>query len=131
MSFHIWCLLGLILPVYADLYLNITTESPLVEMCPCNQTNQTLTMKHKHAQEMKESLYNKTSWLQRVKHRATHSRDAFIASMTLSILLCVMVIGVYMSKMWRDKTFQAVQQKQPIRFEQYDPKSEVLVKGMS
>lgn len=74
-------------------------------------------------------MKNKTTWISRVHHRATYSHEAFSASLALGFLLSLIVLGVLASKMWRDKAFRAIQQRQPVKFESHSGQSEILVKG--
>ncbi len=76
-----------------------------------------------------EVIKNKTTWLSRVHHRVTHSQEAFTASVVLALLLSVIVLAVAATKMWRDKTYRAIQQKQPVQYQAHSVRAEVLVKG--
>ena len=73
---------------------------------------------------------NKTTWLSRVHHRATHSRDAFSASLVLAFLLSSLLLGVWATKMWTDKAHLAIQQKQPVQYQSHSKSSEMKVKGI-
>lgn len=99
-------------------------------MCPCNLTSGSMNSSlHRAAKEMQESIKNKTTWLQRAHHRVTHSRDAFMASCAVTGLIVAIVGGVLSSQMWKDKAHLAVQQRQPVHFDHYSKKTEILVKG--
>ena len=102
-----------------------------VKMCPCNETDKAIdnSSMAKNAKDMQDSIRNKTTWMERVHHRATHSHDAFVASVVLTGLIVSILAGVYFSKMWRDKAHLAIQQKQPVHFEHYSKKTEMRVKG--
>jgi len=78
------------------------------------------------------SLQNKTTFLSRLHHRMTYSHESLRASLVLAALLSAILVGVFATKMWRDKNFRdfrAIQQKQPVQFEAHSVKSEMLVKG--
>ena len=79
---------------------------------------------------MMDQMMNKTTMLSKIRHRATHSNQAVWASFTLSGLMVLLVVGVLQSKMWNDRTFISYPESQPVKFEQYNPKSEILVKDL-
>ena len=78
---------------------------------------------------LQDAILNKTTWLSRVHHRATHSRDAFSASMVLAALLSALLLGVWATKMWTDKAHLAIQQRQPVQYQSHSQSSEMRVKG--
>ena len=94
--------------------------------CLLDQGNDT---RAENANQMKENLKNMTTWLSKARHRATHSRDAFEASVAVGALVIMILFGVYFTKMWEDKSFQAIQQKQPVKYEHHNPNTDMLVKG--
>jgi len=101
-----------------------STPSP----CSCS-TNGTDAFLAK-AQIMMDAMVNKTSMLSKIRHRATHSNEAVWASFTLSGLMVLLVVGVLQSKMWNDRTYISYPESQPVKFEQFNPKSEILVKEL-
>jgi len=94
--------------------------------CTSNQTDPFLA----NAQIMMDQMINKTSMLSKIRHRATHSNEAVWASFTLSGLMVLLVVGVLQSKMWNDRTFISYPESQPVKFEQFNPKSEILVREL-
>ncbi len=107
---------------------HLRDDSPL--MCPCDEDPANADSLAENALSMAQSLKNKTSLLWRIHHRATHSRDAFVASILLCGLLSAVVLAVGASNMWKDKTFLPIQQKQPVHYEHYGRKTDVLVKDL-
>merc|ERR1719186_1346484 len=79
---------------------------------------------------MMDQMLNKTTMLSKIRHRATHSNEAVWASFTLSGLMVLLVVGVLHSRMWNDRNFLSYSESQPVKFEQYNPKSEILVKDL-
>jgi len=79
---------------------------------------------------MKEQIKNKTGIISKIHHRATHSEDALWASVTLSALLVLLFVAVLHSRMWLDKTFINYAESQPVRYEQYNKKSEITTRQM-
>lgn len=104
------------------------SSSTLSPPCPCtsNETDTFLANAH----TMMDQMLNKTTMLSKIRHRATHSNQAVWASFTLSGLMVLLVVGVLHSKMWNDRTFISYPESQPVKFEQYNPKSEILVKDL-
>jgi len=94
--------------------------------CSSNETDSFLAKAH----IMINQMVNKTSMLSKIRHRATHSNEAMWASFTLSGLMVLLVVGVLQSKMWNDRTFISYPDSQPVKFEQFNPKSEILVKEL-
>jgi len=94
--------------------------------CTSNQTDPFLANAH----IMMDQMINKTSMLSKIRHRATHSNEAVWASFTLSGLMVLLVVGVLQSKMWNDRTFISYPESQPVKFEQFNPKSEILVREL-
>jgi hypothetical protein len=90
---------------------------------PCQETPNTTTV-HPLVAEL-----NNTSIFYQVRRRTTHSREAFEAFLYIGGLSGLVVVSVYCSKMWRDKSNFSVQQKQRIKFTQQEPTDEILVKG--
>lgn len=95
--------------------------------CPC--ANESRTMRP-GVLEMKEQIKNKTSLLSKIRHRATHSRDALWASIVMTAMIVMLVIAVLHTKMWQDTTFVSNQDSQPVKYEQYNSKAEIPVKDM-
>jgi len=104
----------------------ITTTPITVCSCSSNLTDSFLA----NAQQMMNQMVNKTTMLSKIRHRATHSNQAMWASFTLSGLMMLLVVGVLHSKMWNDRTFLSYTDSQPVKFEQYNRKSEILVKDL-
>ncbi len=111
-----------------------TAKPPEDPMCVCNETTDkpaaaaadSMTL---NALAMQEAMRNKTTLISKIHHRMTHSQEAWRASMAVSMLLALILIGVYFSKMWREKDHLAYMQKQPVKFQQNTTKEEMLVKG--
>jgi len=113
--------------------MSVSTEaldnsSSIIKPCSCfsNETDSFLAKAH----IMMDQMVNKTSMLSKIRHRATHSNEAMWASFTLSGLMVLLVVGVLQSKMWNDRTFISYPDSQPVKFEQFNPKSEILVKEL-
>ena len=102
-------------------------------MCPCaNSTsgNDTkLDSMSANAIKMQEDLRNKPSVIHKIHHRLTHSRNAQGAALAVFGLMALILVAVYLSKMWRDKSSLAYMGKQAINYEQNTKKVEILVKG--
>jgi len=103
-----------------------STTTTTVCSCSSNLTDSFLA----NAQQMMNQMVNKTTMLSKIRHRATHSNEAMWASFTLSGLMMLLVVGVLHSKMWNDRTFLSYTDSQPVKFEQYNHKSEILVKDL-
>ena len=69
-------------------------------------------------------LHN-ASFFNQIHKRTTHSREAFVALLCIGGLTSLVIVSVFLSKMWREKSTFAVQQKQ------HEPKDEILVRGNS
>jgi len=120
-------------PVALSPVSNMSTQaldnsSSILSPCSCssNETDSFLAKAH----IMMDQMVNKTSMLSKIRHRATHSNEAMWASFTLSGLMVLLVVGVLQSKMWNDRTFISYPDSQPVKFEQFNPKSEILVKEL-
>ena len=72
---------------------------------------------------------NNTSIFYQIHRRATHSKEAFEAFLYIAGLSGIVIISVLWSKMWREKTYLAVNNQQPIQYTQNGPEDEILVKG--
>jgi len=106
--------------------LNRSSSSTSKCSCISNQSDPFLVNAH----VMMDQMINKTSMLSKIRHRATHSNEAVWASFTLSGLMVLLVVGVLQSKMWNDRTFISYPESQPVKFEQFNPKSEILVREL-
>jgi len=108
--------------------ISVNASSTASANCSCtsNETDTFLANAHM----MMDQMMNKTTMLSKIRHRATHSNQAVWASFTLSGLMVLLVVGVLQSKMWNDRTFISYPDSQPVKFEQYNPKSEILVKDL-
>jgi len=108
--------------------ISVNASSTASANCSCtsNETDTFLANAHM----MMDQMMNKTTMLSKIRHRATHSNQAVWASFTLSGLMVLLVVGVLQSKMWNDRTFISYPESQPVKFEQYNPKSEILVKDL-
>ena len=89
--------------------------------CPCLPPNIETTTEHPLEIELKNA-----SLLYQLRRRATHSRDAFEASLYIFGLTGLVVISVLLSKMWRTKNHVGPN----IYYPQNGPKAEILVKDM-
>ena len=78
---------------------------------------------------MQEALRDKPTVIHKIHHRLTHSRDAQGAALSVFGLMALILVAVYLSKMWRDKSSLAYMGKQAINYEQNTKKVEILVKG--
>jgi len=109
-------------------------SSDAVAMCPCpNSTSGNETKQDSmsaNAIKMQDALRNKSSVIHKIHHRLTHSRDAQGAALAVFGLMALILVAVYLSKMWRDKSSLAYMGKQPINYEQNTKKVEILVKDM-
>ena len=91
--------------------------------CKINRTNSFL----EHAKTMKEAMQNKTTLLSKIRHRTTHSYEAIWASVSLSLVVTLLVIGVLHSKMWQHRPHVSSMDSQPIKFIQWNPMAEIKV----
>ena len=104
-------------------FTSFITRSPL--SCTCdNVVNSTLV---ENAKKMKNQVQNKTM-ISKIRHRATHSHDAVWASVCLSSLLVLVIVGLLQSRMWSDQTFLSYPESQPVKYEQHNEEAEVKVK---
>ena len=76
---------------------------------------------------MKAAMQNKTTLLSKIRHRTTHSYEAIYASMSLSLVVTLLVIGVLHSKMWQHRPHVSSMDSQPIKFIQWNPLAEIKV----
>ena len=72
-------------------------------------------------------MRNKTTLLSKIRHRTTHSYEAIWASMSLSLVVTLLVIGVLHSKMWQHRPHVSSMDSQPIKFIQWNPLAEIKV----
>merc|ERR1719229_289147 len=109
-------------------------SSDAVAMCPCpNSTSLNGTRVDSmsaNAIKMQEALRDKPTVIHKIHHRLTHSRDAQGAALAVFGLMALVLVAVYLSKMWRDKSSLAYVGKQAINYEQNTKKVEILVKDM-
>ena len=68
------------------------------------------------------------SFFNQIHKRTTHSREAFVALLCIGGLTSLVIVSVFLSKMWREKLTFAVQH---IQYTQHGPKDEILVRGNS
>merc|ERR550517_836201 len=94
--------------------------------CKINRSNSFL----EHAKTMKEAMQNKTTLLSKIRHRTTHSYEAIWASVSLSLVVTLLVIGVLHSKMWQHRPHVSSMDSQPIKFIQWNPLAEIKVKRL-
>ena len=99
------------------------SSSPPPCTCNTNSTNSFL----EHAKTMKAAMQNKTTLLSKIRHRTTHSYEAIYASMSLSLVVTLLVIGVLHSKMWQHRPHVSSMDSQPIKFIQWNPLAEIKV----
>ena len=108
-------------------------SSDAVAMCPCpNSTSgngSRVDSMSANAIKMQEALRDKPTVIHKIHHRLTHSRDAQGAALAVFGLMALILVAVYLSKMWRDKSSLAYMGKQAINYEQNTKKVEILVKG--
>ena len=111
-----------------NLHSTMKTPSTSSTQCSCerNETSNLL----KNAEDMRHQIQNKTSILKKIKHRATHSNEAVWASISLSILLVLIMVGLLQSRMWTDQTFLSYPESQPVKLEQYNRNTEIKVKHL-
>ena len=133
-------LLSVLLPVLAENLNSVPASSSssrstnliskLISSPECSCEGNVTSNLLKNAEDMKHQIQNKTSILKKIKHRATHSNEAVWASISLSILLVLIMVGLLQSKMWTDQTFLSYPESQPVKFEQYNRKTEIKVKHL-
>ena len=75
--------------------------SDSTEACNCvqNVTDHFL----EHANIMKVEMQNKTTLLSKIRHRTTRSHEAVWASLSLSFLVVLLMLGVLQSRMWQHR----------------------------
>ena len=56
-----------------------------------------------------EAIQNKTTMLSKIRHRATHSKDAMMASVVLTLVVVMLVVGVLHTRMWKERNFLSYQ----------------------
>ena len=101
------------------------------ENCTCPKTDfQTENVIELKPHPFLTELHN-ASFFNQIHKRTTHSREAFVALLCIGGLTSLVIVSVFLSKMWREKSTFAVQQKQPIQYTQHGPKDEILVRGNS
>lgn len=93
--------------------------------CPCDKKPQVPKVEHPLVAELENA-----SLFYQLHRRATHSREAFEATLYITSFAILVAVAVFLSKMWRDKANFTVQQKQPIKYTQNDRSQEMLVKDM-
>ena len=104
-------------------FSTVPSSSPPPCTCNTNSTNPFL----EHAKTMKAAMRNKTTLLSKIRHRTTHSYEAIWASMSLSLVVTLLVIGVLHSKMWQHRPHVSSMDSQPIKFIQWNPLAEIKV----
>lgn len=109
----------------SNLHLQSTSPSPV---CRCEENMTSILLEN--AKDMKHQIKNKTSILNKIKHRATHNNEALWASISLSVLLIIIIVGVLHTKMWNDQTFLTYPESQPVKYEHYDQKTEIKVRHL-
>ena len=107
---------------YSNPYLLSTLPGPV---CKCEENMTSILLEN--AKDMKHQIKNQTSILKKLKHRATHNNEAMWASICLSLLLIIIIVGVLQTKMWTDQTFLSYPESQPVKYEHYNQKTEIKV----
>ena len=97
--------------------------------CSCSTDNKTDSRLTK-ARDMTEAINNKTSVLSKLRHRATHSEEAVWASLSLSAVLGLLLLGVLQSRMWTQRSFISYPDSTPTKYEQHNRKSEIRVRQL-
>ena len=101
------------------------------ENCTCPKTDfQTENVIELKPHPFLTELHN-ASFFNQIHKRTTHSREAFVALLCIGGLTSLVIVSVFLSKMWREKSTFSVQQKQHIQYTQHGPKDEILVRGNS
>ena len=101
------------------------------ENCTCPKTDfQTENVIELKPHPFLTELHN-ASFFNQIHKRTTHSREAFVALLCIGGLTSLVIVSVFLSKMWREKSTFSVQQKQHIQYAQHGPKDEILVRGNS
>jgi len=100
------------------------------ENCTCPKTDfQTENVIELKPHPFLTELHN-ASFFNQIHKRTTHSREAFVALLCIGGLTSLVIVSVFLSKMWREKSTFSVQQKQHIQYTQHGPKDEILVRDM-
>ena len=107
---------------------NLQTTSYPGPVCQCEENMTSILLEN--AKDMKHQINNKTSILKKIKHRATHNNEAMWASISLSVLLIIIIVGVLHTKMWTDQTFLSYPESQPVKYEHYNQKTEIKVRHL-
>ena len=102
------------------------TSSASPSLCSCDDSNNTNSFLE-HAKTMKEAMRNKTTLLSKIRHRTTHSHDAVWASISLTLVVTLLVVGVLHSRMWQQRPHVSSMDSQPIKFIQWNPLAEIKV----
>jgi len=97
--------------------------------CECSVPNLT-DHRLEHAKLMKAEIRNRTTLLQKIRHRTTHSVDAVWASLSLTCIVVLLTLGVLQSKMWAHRPHVSTMDSQPVRFIQYNSQAEIRVKEL-
>jgi len=105
------------------------TSSASPSLCSCDDSNNTNSFLE-HAKTMKEAMRNKTTLLSKIRHRTTHSHDAVWASISLTLVVTLLVVGVLHSRMWQQRPHVSSMDSQPIKFIQWNPLAEIKVKRL-
>lgn len=106
----------------------LTVQGEMSSDCECaaNITDHFL----ENAKLMKTQMENKTTVLSKIRHRTTHSKEAVWASLSLTCVVVLLVVGVLQSRMWHHRPFISSMESQPVKFEQYNSKAEIMVKEL-
>lgn len=107
---------------------NTTTTTTPSSPCACGE-NITDTF-YEHAIVMKMAMRNRTSLLSKIRHRTTHSDDAVWASLCLSFLVTVLVVGILQSRLWSHRPHVSSMDSQPIKFIQWNPLNTIKVRRL-
>merc|ERR1719154_565002 len=75
-------------------------------------------------------MRNKTSLLSKIRHRTTHSDDAVWASLCLSFLVTVLLVGLLQSGLWSHRPHVSTMDSQPIKFIQWNPLNTIKVRRL-
>ena len=106
-----------------------TNPDPSSSSPPCSCNTSSTNSFLEHAKTMKAAMRNKTTLLSKIRHRTTHSYEAIWASVSLSLVVTLLVIGVLHSKMWQHRPQVSSMDSQPIKFIQWNPLAEIKVPG--
>jgi len=105
----------------------VARETAAEPLCACPENNRSILVEN--AKKMTEMTKNKTI-INKIKHRVTHSNDAIWASICLSFIFVLIVIGLLQTKMWKDQTFLSYPESQPVKYEQHNQEAEISVKHL-